>query len=90
MNNTKIKCCLTGCKYNSSCCACPCHENTYCTLKEIEIGMEDETGLMTCKNYEYDYTKKYECEECQIEKHGEIIIMPDVEYVEVDDLDDLF
>jgi hypothetical protein len=45
---------------------------------------------MTCKNYEYDYTKKYECEECQIEKHGEIIIMPDVEFVEVDDLDDLF
>ena len=51
-NNTKVKCCLTGCKYNSACCAHK--DDSYCTLDCINLVIDSETGIMDCKQYEYD------------------------------------
>ena len=88
---TKISCFLTGCKYNSACCDMtnkPC----YCTCNQIDFVQDPETGLLDCKQYEYDYNKPYMCICCQLEQYGEIDITPEPqieELVEVD-LDDLF
>jgi hypothetical protein len=45
---------------------------------------------MECSQCEEDYNKPYECTECQLEKHGEIELDIDYEFIEVDDLEDLF
>lgn len=87
---TTVNCSLTGCKYNSACCANPACKECYCTLYKIDLIIDEENGLFDCKQYEYDYTKPYECIDCQLEKHGEIEIVPDPVFVEVDDLDDIF
>jgi hypothetical protein len=88
VNNTKVKCCLTGCKHNSACCANSCNE-CYCTLKNIDLIIDNETGMMDCKQYEYDYEKPYMCIDCQLEENSEIDITPEPVFIEVDDLDDL-
>ena len=87
-NNTKVKCCLTGCRHNSTCCAHK--EEGYCLLSAINLIIDSETGIMDCKQYEYDYEKPYMCMECQLEENGEIDITPTPILVEVDDLDDIF
>jgi hypothetical protein len=88
-NNTKVKCCLTGCKHNSACCDATERE-CYCTLKSISLIIDSETGIMDCQQYEYDYGKPYMCIECQLEQNGEIDITPEPDFIiEVDDLDDL-
>lgn len=87
-NNTKVKCCLTGCRHNSTCCAHK--EEGYCLLNAINLIIDSETGIMDCKQYEYDYEKPYMCMECQLEENGEIDITPTPILVEVDDLDDIF
>ena len=88
VNNTKVKCCLTGCKHNSACCAHSSKE-CYCKLKSIDLIIDNESGIMDCKQYEYDYEKPYMCIDCQIEENGEIDITPLPVFIEVDDLDDL-
>jgi hypothetical protein len=88
MSKTQVKCCLTGCKYNSACCANTGKE-CYCTLKNIDLIIDSETGIMDCKQYEYDYNKPYMCMFCQLEEYGEIDITPEPVLTEVDDLDDL-
>lgn len=87
---TAIKCCLTGCYYNSACCVNPSNTDTYCTLKQIDLKLDEETGVIDCCQYQYDYEKPYECMECQIEKHGEIELESDIEFVEVENIEDLF
>ena len=88
MSKTQVKCCLTGCKYNSACCANTSKE-CYCTLKNIDLIIDSETGIMDCKQYEYDYNKPYMCMFCQLEEYGVIDITPEPVLTEVDDLDDL-
>lgn len=88
-NRTKIFCCCTGCKHNSACCASPADGNCYCTLKEINLVIDGETGILDCKQYEYDFSKPYECMCCQLEKHGEVILTPEPVFEEVDDISDL-
>ena len=73
---TYVKCCLSGCKYNSACCANTQQKETYCTLKEINLIIDSETGIMDCEQYEYDYNKPYMCTCCQLEEFGEIDITP--------------
>jgi hypothetical protein len=86
---TKVNCFLTGCKYNSACCANSCNE-TYCTRKNIDLIIDSETGIMDCKQYEYDYQKQYMCMECQLEVYGEIDISPRPIFTEVENVEDLF
>ena len=88
-NRTRVSCCCTGCKYNSACCANPANEKTYCTLQDIELVIDEETGILDCKQYEYDFTKSYECMFCQLEKYGEVTITPEPVFEEVDDISDL-
>lgn len=87
-NKTQVKCCLTGCKYNSACCANTTKE-AYCTLKSINLIIDSETGIMDCEQYEYDYEKPYMCMYCQLEEYGEIDITPEPVFTEVDNIDDL-
>ena len=86
---TKINCALTGCKYNSACCDMS-NRPSYCTRSHIEFVVDEETGIIDCKQYEYDYTKPCMCAECQLEQLGEIDITPTPVFQEVDDIDDLF
>ena len=88
-HRTKVSCNLTGCKYNSACCANPCEKETYCTLNKINLIIDPETGILDCEQYEYDYNKSYECMFCQLEKYGEIEITPKPTIVKVDDLDNI-
>ena len=87
---TKVNCCCTECKYNSACCICPATNiETYCTLKKIDLIIDEEIGIMECS--QYDRTEKpYECIDCQIEKYGDVELEPDIEFIEVDDIEDLF
>ena len=89
-NLTRVNCKLTGCKHNSACCSCPSNPETYCTLKNINLLIDEETGVIDCAEYVYDYTKDYECVDCQLEKHGEIEFDTDFESIEVDNIEDLF
>ena len=88
-NKTVVECNLTGCKYNSACCANPCCKKTYCTLKKINLIIDPETGVLDCEQYEYDYEKSYECITCQLEKYGEIEITPQPVFIEIEDDEDL-
>ena len=89
-NCTKVYCSLTGCLYNSACCVNPVDEKTYCTLKAINLELDEITGVFDCQQYVYDYEKPYECTECQLEKHGEIELDNEIEFIEVDNIEDLF
>lgn len=86
---TKVKCCMTGCKYNSACCVSPSNDNCYCTRKQINLIIDEEIGNVDCKEYEYDYTKEFECISCQLNKYGEIEIRPEPVFIEVDNIEDL-
>ena len=88
-NSTKVFCCCTGCKHNSACCCNPAEEETFCTLQRVDLIIDEETGILDCKQYSYDFTKNYECMNCQLEKYGEIILTPPPIFEEVDNLDDL-
>ena len=90
MKCTKVNCSFTTCKYNSSCCVSPVDENTYCTLKEINLEFNEECGIMECIQFEEDYNKPYECPDCQLEKYGDIELERDFEFIEVDNIEDLF
>ena len=84
---TKVNCALTGCKFNSACCANPSNKNTYCTLNIIDLVIDEENGLFDCSQYEYDYNKDYECVQCQLEKYGEIEFTPKPVIEEIDEPD---
>ncbi len=88
-NNTIVRCCFTDCQFNSACCINPLDSNTYCTLKEIDLILDEETGIMDCNQYQRG-DKAYECIDCQLEKHGEIELDIDMEFIEIDDIEDLF
>lgn len=70
---TKVKCDLTGCKYNSSCCSSP-HDSvdTYCTKESITLVVDEDFCSMDCKEYEDEYCKEVECKTCQMKKYGGI------------------
>lgn len=70
---TKVKCDLTGCKYNSSCCSSP-HDSveTYCTKNDIKLVVDEIYCSMDCNEYIDEYTKEVECKSCQIKKYGGI------------------
>ncbi len=87
--NTTVRCCFTDCQFNSACCFNPLNSNTYCTLKEIDLVLDEETGIMDCSQYQRA-DKPYECIDCQLEKHGEIELDVDMEFIEIDDIEDLF
>jgi len=80
---------MTGCKYNSACCVSPSNDNCYCTRKQINLIIDEEIGNVDCKEYEYDYTKEFECVSCQLNKYGEIEIRPEPIFIEVDNIEDL-
>ncbi len=86
---TKVNCCCTECEYNSACCICPVNTETYCTLKKIDLVIDEEVGIMECSQYKRA-EKPYECMDCQLDKHGEIELETDIEFIEVDDIEDLF
>lgn len=90
MKCTKVNCSFTSCKYNSSCCVSPTNPNTYCTLKEINLEFNEECGIMECVQFEEDYNKLFECINCQLEKYGDIELDADFEFIEVDNIEDLF
>lgn len=86
---TRVNCKLTNCKYNSACCSNPSDSETYCTLENINLLLDEETGVIDCAQFTYDYEKDYECTGCQLEKHGEIDFYADIESIEVDNIEDL-
>ena len=86
---TKVNCCCTECKYNSACCINPAKNKTYCTLKKIDLILDEEVGIIECSQYDR-IEKPYECMDCQLEKHGEIEIEPEIEFIKVDEIEDLF
>lgn len=91
MDITEIFCDHTDCKYNSACCCHPCDPNNKrCTCKRIDITVDDDCGMIDCKQYEYDYTKPYQCMDCQLEVNGEIEVEFEVNFEEVDNFNDLF
>lgn len=87
---TKVNCSLTGCVFNSACCVNPINTETYCTLEEINLELDEETGVFDCAQYRYDYEKSYECIDCQMEKHGGVELEDDIEFIEVENIEDLF
>ncbi len=89
--STCIKCCMTGCKYNSACCVSPANNECYCTKQKINLILDDEIGILDCSEYEYDYTKPHECLSCQLDKYGEISVEvgPEPTFIEVDNIEDL-
>lgn len=89
-NCTRVNCSLTGCRHNSACCANPSNTNTYCTLKEIDLCLDEETGVIDCCQFDYDYEKPYECIDCQMEKYGGVELEDDIEFIEVEHIEDLF
>ena len=48
---TRVNCKLTGCKYNSACCANPVDAETYCTLESIDLLIDEETGIIECAQW---------------------------------------
>lgn len=70
---TKVKCVMTDCKYNSSCCSSP-HESsdTFCTKTSIELIIEEEMNQLECNNFTPTYDKPVECNKCQMLKYGGI------------------
>ena len=89
--STCIKCCMTGCKYNSACCVSPANNECYCTKQKINLILDDEIGILDCSEYEYDYTKPHECLSWQLDKYGEISVEvgPEPTFIEVDNIEDL-
>lgn len=68
---TKVKCSLTGCKYNSSCCTSPSDSiECFCTKQNINLVIDEYE--FNCENFEEDYSKEVECTKCQILKYGGI------------------
>ena len=84
-----VRCCFTDCIHNSACCINPSDADTYCTLKEIDLILDEETGIMDCSQYQRT-DKPYECIDCQLNKHGEIELDVDMEFIEIDNIEDLF
>ena len=62
-----VRCSFTDCIYNSACCINPSDADTYCTLKEIDLVLDEETGIMDCSQYQRT-DKPYECMDCQLKK----------------------
>ena len=65
---TVIKCAMTDCKYNNSCCSSP-HNN-----KEVNLIIEEEIQQFECKDFEETFDKPVECPKCQMLKYGGIKI----------------
>lgn len=75
---TKIKCDMTGCKYNSSCCLSPCNgAEAICTKEDISLCIDQELQQLDCACYEDNFDKQVECNKCQINKYGGIKINKD-------------
>lgn len=90
-NKTTIKCYLTSCKYNNSCCIAPFNDECYCTKDEItiDIDKEDRYSLnFECVNFE-NGNKKNKCLDCQEEENDGDIPLDDEEIeLTITDFDD--
>lgn len=84
---TKIKCELTACAFNNSCCCGTFEEKNYCTKAEIEFCIDVESDTIECGSYTLNGDKKIECSKCQIKKYGAIQITKEqnFEFVNFDD-----
>lgn len=75
---TVVRCDMTGCKHNSSCCSSPANNvDTICTLSEIGITINEEISQIECSHFEEDFDKAIECTKCQMKKYGAISIKKD-------------
>ena len=86
-NGTKVKCSLTTCCYNSSCCISPCEliKETVCNCNEIEIETDELTGDLQCCQWEYG-NKPVSCIQCQLYANDEIVIPNDsIEFETIDE-----
>lgn len=86
---TKVRCKLSMCKHNSSCCVDPYKEEGYCTKDYIEIIFDEEMCTMDCKEYAMSTSKASECVKCQIKKYGSVNIGLQTPIFEVEESDDV-
>lgn len=72
---TEIKCDMTGCKHNSSCCSSPNSKaDTFCTKDKVYFYIDEEVCQLECSGFEEDHDKAIECNKCQMIKYGGIKI----------------
>lgn len=72
---TEIKCDMTGCKHNSSCCSSPNpNSDTFCTKNKVHFFIDEEVLQLECDGFEEDLNKPIECNKCQMIKYGGIKI----------------
>lgn len=70
---TKVKCDMTDCKYNSSCCSSPCNSaESFCTKESIALVIDEEMNQLECSCFEPTFDKLIECNKCQMQKYGGI------------------
>lgn len=70
---TKVKCDMTDCKYNSSCCSSPCNSaESFCTKESIALVIDEEMNQLECDSFEPTFDKPIECNKCQMQKYGGI------------------
>ena len=70
---TVIKCAMTDCKYNNSCCSSPhSSKETICTKDKVNLIIEEEIQQFECKDFEEKLDKPVECPKCQMLKYGGI------------------
>ena len=81
-----IKCNVTECEYNNSCCVSPHNSDTqqfYCKKQDITI-MNGE-----CTSYELSADKKIMCYKCQIKKNKHIKMPRKLTFEKKDIIEDL-
>lgn len=86
---TKVKCEMTSCSHNSSCCLSPCEgHDYYCTKDDITINL-DENHMVQCEDHTMELEKPIECVHCQIAKYGFVKLEKpiDFEIIETDESD---
>lgn len=75
---TVIRCDMTGCKHNSSCCTSPARTvEAICTKKDIDLKIDEEICQIECSSFEEDFDKPIECTKCQMKKYGAISMKKD-------------
>lgn len=78
---TRVKCVMTDCKYNSSCCSSP-HKSieTICTKDHVNLIIEEEMNQLECADFEEVYEKPVECNKCQMLKYGGIKLKEKIQF----------
>lgn len=72
---TVIKCDMTDCKHNTSCCSSPHGKvETICTASNVHFFIDEEASQLECSCFEENFDKPVECNMCQMLKYGGIKI----------------